>query len=337
MANPYFRQVPNLDYVNRNKDSSTLSNYIRVKNLFKRAKLREDIIANLAYFTKYQIIGDDRPDNVAQEVYNDPQLDWIVLLANNILNIQNEWPLPQRTFDAYLLDKYDTYEKLNSTHHYETVEIKNSKNSIILEGGLETPSTWKTNGNFLQVSKTTIGQIFAGSGGIPSKTVTVTMNNGIKNLTVGSEIQINNVSHPDFNGRFAVTSIFAAVEDMVIKFTYDLPSIPTVLSPSLNGTEEILLTVEGNIGVGNAYYYEYFDKGLNSYVTVPSSKVVKEVTNYQYEENIENNKRNIYVIKPEYLGVIFNDMDDIMKYKKGSTQYVSETLKKGENIRLYQN
>ena len=80
MANPYFRQVPNFEYVNRNKDSTTLSNYITVKNLFKRAKLRDDIIANLAYFTKYQIIGDDRPDNVAQEVYEDPKLDWLVLL-----------------------------------------------------------------------------------------------------------------------------------------------------------------------------------------------------------------------------------------------------------------
>ena len=48
MANPYFRQVPNFEYVNRNKDSTTLSNYITVKNLFKRAKLRDDIIANLA-------------------------------------------------------------------------------------------------------------------------------------------------------------------------------------------------------------------------------------------------------------------------------------------------
>jgi len=337
MANPYFRQVPNFSYVNRNKDSSTLSNYIVVKNLFKRAKLRDDIVANLAYFTKYQIIGDDRPDNVAQQVYKDPKLDWLVLLANNILNIQNEWPLPQTTFHTFLLDKYDTEENLHSTHHYETIEIKNSKNSIVLEGGLETPSTWKTNGNYLQVSKTTIAQIFAGSGGVPSTTVTVTVNNGIKNLTVGSEVQITNVSNSTFNGRFVVTSVFSAVEDLVIKFTYEAPSIPTVLSPALNGTEEVLLTVEGNIGVGNAYYYEYYDKGLNSYVTVPAAKVVKEVTNYQYEENIENNKRNIFVIKPEYLNVIFNDMDDIMKYKKGSTQYVSETLKKGENIRLYQN
>ena len=61
----------------------TVSRYaptmLDVKNLFKRAKLREDIYANLAYFTKYQIIGDERPDNVAEKIYDDPTLDWVIL------------------------------------------------------------------------------------------------------------------------------------------------------------------------------------------------------------------------------------------------------------------
>ena len=50
---------------------------------------------------------------------------------------------------------------------------------------------------------------------------------------------------------------------------------------------------------------------------------------------IENEKRNIYVLKSDYLNVILNDMEESMLYKEGSTQYLSETLVKGENIRLY--
>ena len=67
----YFRQVPNLEYVNRLPDAK-IGDYALVKNLFKRGKLREDIFQNLAFFTKYQIKGDDRPDNVAYEVYGVP-------------------------------------------------------------------------------------------------------------------------------------------------------------------------------------------------------------------------------------------------------------------------
>jgi hypothetical protein len=62
---------------------------------------------------------------------------------------------------------------------------------------------------------------------------------------------------------------------------------------------------------------------------------VVPITNYEYEERLENNKRNIFLLKPRYLNVVFDDLDEMMVYEKGSTQYVSETLKRGDNIRLY--
>jgi hypothetical protein len=339
MAKPYFRQVPNFEYVDRNADRKSISNYIPVKNLFKRGKLREDIFGNLSYFTKYKIIGDERPDNVAYKVYGDETLDWVILLSNNILNIQTEWPLPQTSFDSILLEKYGSYESLYSgIHHYETVEVKNSLGSTILPAGIVTPNTWRTNGNFIQVTNSKISQIFAGSAGVASQTVTVTMNNGIKGLTVGSQILINNVSENIFNGRFLVKSVIVPFDDIAISFTYELPSVPSVANPvlSTSGKEEAIFTVNGNIGVGNAYYYEYYDDGLGYYVTLPSTQILVPVTNYQYESKIEDDKRNIFVLKPRYLNVIFNDLDDIMPYKKGSQQYVSETLKRADNIRLYE-
>jgi len=328
MTNSYFRQVPNFEYVNRNKGNTDISNYITVKNLFKRGKIRPDIFGNLNFFTKYKIIGDERPDNVAFKEYNDSALDWVVLLSNNIQNIQSEWPLPQSALDEFLLEKYETYEKLHSgIHHYETVEIKNSIGGIVLPGGLETPNKWRTNGNYIQAINTKITQI----SGTESKIATVTMNNGIKDLVVGSEVLIQGVNET-YNGRFPVTEVLS-VGDVVIRFKYVLPSIPEVKQPEILGTEQVTFTVEGNIGTGNAYYYEYFDD--NSYHTIPAANMTKAVTNYEYEIEKENEKRNIFLLKSDYLNVIFNDLDDFMPYKKGATQFVSSTLKKGENIRLY--
>ena len=182
MSNPYFRQVPDLEYVNRTPGSNDISNFIEVKNLFKRGKLRDDIIQNLTFFTKYEVIGDERPDTVANKVYDDPTLDWVVLLSNNITNIQSEWPMPQAALDETLLQKYGTYDKLHSgIHHYETKEVKNIKGNVILPSGLETPNTWRTNGNFIEAINTKITKI----SGTESKIATVSMNNGIKNLAVG--------------------------------------------------------------------------------------------------------------------------------------------------------
>ena len=330
MTQSYFKQVPNFEYVNRTKGNTDISNYITVKNLFKRGKIRPDIFGNLNFFTKYKIIGNDRPDNIAFKEYGDSNLDWVVLLANNILNVQDEWPLPQNSLDEILLEKYGTYDKLYSdVHHYETIEIKNIKGGIILEGGLETPNKWRTNGNYIQAINTKINQIT----GTESKIATVTMNNGIKDLVVGSEVLIQNVSENAFNGRFPITEVLS-VGDVVIRFKYVLPSIPEVKQPEILGTEQVTFTVEGNVGTGNAYYYEYYDN--NSYHTIPAANMTQAVTNYQYEIAKEDDKRNIFLLKPEYLNVIFNDLDDFMPYKKGAAQYVSDTLKKGENIKLYQ-
>ena len=88
----YFSQLPDFEYVSRLPDAR-ISDYIPVKNLFKKGKLREDIIEQTAVFTKYKIKGDDRPDNVAQELYGDPNLDWVILASNNILNVYDEWPM----------------------------------------------------------------------------------------------------------------------------------------------------------------------------------------------------------------------------------------------------
>ena len=90
----YFSQLPDFEYVSRLPDSR-ISDYIPVKNLFMRGKLREDIFQNVAVFTKYKIKGDDRPDNVAFEVYGDANLDWLVLTCNNIITYMMNGQCPK--------------------------------------------------------------------------------------------------------------------------------------------------------------------------------------------------------------------------------------------------
>lgn len=222
----YFRQVPNFDYVSRDSDQRQISEYATVKNLFRRGKIRDDIFGNLAFFAKYKVIGDERPDNVAYKIYNDETLDWVVLLSNNILNIQTEWPLTQRSFDKIMLDKYETYDNLyNGIHHYESNEIRDSLGNLIFPSGIRMENKDQT--------------------------------------------------------------------------------------------------------------YRYYDSNLELNIELTGLELLTPITNYEYEFQLEEEKRNIFLLKPNYLNIIFNDMDEIMTYKKGSSQYISKTLKRGDNIRLY--
>ena len=59
------------------------------------------------------------------------------------------------------------------------------------------------------------------------------------------------------------------------------------------------------------------------------------ITNYMFEEKLNDEKRNIFILKPIYLNILFDDIDQIMRNKKGSTQFISETLVRGDDIRLF--
>ena len=138
----YFRNIPDFEYVSRESNSKKISDNRKVKNLFKRGKVKNDIFKDLTKFTKYKIVGNDRPDNVAFEMYGDETLDWIVLLSNNVTNIQTEWPLDHQSFYNFLIDKYGSEEQIHAVHHYETTEVRNTDNTIIVPEGLEVPKNY---------------------------------------------------------------------------------------------------------------------------------------------------------------------------------------------------
>ena len=121
----YFRQLPDFNYVNL--DSNLSSEYTRVKNLFKRGELRSDIFVNLAFFNKYSIVGEESPDEVSLRLYDTEEFDWVILLANNIINVRDEWPLSNDSLYNHLIDIYGSEENLQNIHHYETIEVKDGK------------------------------------------------------------------------------------------------------------------------------------------------------------------------------------------------------------------
>ena len=222
MAKNYFKYIPDFDYVSRLPKAQSISDYLRVKNLFKRTKISQTIFDDLTYFTKYQVIADERPDNIAYKIYGDSNLDWMVMLANNITNLQNEWPLEEQSFYRFLINKYGSEAGIESVHHYETQKVIDSKEKVIVPKGLEVPSN------------------------------------------------------------YSVTFLDSGTR-----------------------TEQI------------------------------RTNITDEITNRQYEEKIQDEKRNIFLIKPRFTGLILEEMERVMEYPKGSTQYVSPKVVRGENVRLY--
>ena len=214
--NSYFRQLPDLDYPSLTNDRNSAYDYQVVKNIFKRAVLRNDVFDEVTAFTKYSVVGDERPDQVAFDFYGDSGLDWVVLTTNNIIHVRDEWPMGNQDFLTYLNGKY-TDQELSNIHHYETDLLRDSQGKLIQPKGLNVP------------------------------------------------------------GDYSIT---------------------------------------------------FLDNGV-----LRTESKITSFTFLEHETNLNDEKRNIDILRPEYLTIFLEDFAEIMEYKP-SRQRVSDKLKKTENPRI---
>ena len=129
----YFRELPNLLYPSFLPEKTSSLDFIEVKNIFRRVKLKDNFFNNFTVFNKYEIPEGLRPDTVSEELYGSAIFDWVVLTTAGILNVRNEWPLSNRDLYKYTNNKYG--ESLNSTKFFETTEVKDSSGRLILPKG----------------------------------------------------------------------------------------------------------------------------------------------------------------------------------------------------------
>ena len=132
----YFRELPNISAVSLLPGRTRSDERVTVKNIFKRAKLRTDVDSAITAFDFRVIKENERPDTIANIVYGDPELDYIILITNNIIDVRSQWPLSNRDLYNYMLDKYGSDAALQEVHHYETIEVRDDNNRTVLEGGL---------------------------------------------------------------------------------------------------------------------------------------------------------------------------------------------------------
>ena len=209
----YFRELPAIAYQSPFSTRSTSEEYVLVKNLFRRVKLRDDLKQSITFLQNYYVRDGFRPDQVAQDLYGRQELDWVVLHSAGIVNIRDEWPLTSREIYEYSANKYG--DDLNEIRYYHTKEVKDSSGNIILP----------------------------------------------KDKVVDKDFTIPN------------------------------PSSPTATLNPVGG-----------------------------------------VTNYEHESKINEDKRNITLLRPSYLNVFLLDIREIMTYSN-SSQYVNKGLVITENTR----
>jgi hypothetical protein len=110
----YFDNFPVIVY-----DSVGQGKYKDVTNLLRRVAMRSKVKSNLLMFDTYDVKEGETPEMIADKLYNDPELHWVILLVNDITDRYHQWPMSTPQFLAFVNDKY---ANVDGVHHYEIAQ-----------------------------------------------------------------------------------------------------------------------------------------------------------------------------------------------------------------------
>ena len=146
----YFKELPEIAYQSPLSHRNSSRDYVIIKNIFRRVKLLDYLKDATSLFSKFVIGDGDRPDTIAEVLYGDSRLDYVVILVAGITNINHEWPLQDYQVYDYALSKYKTEEEMMKIRYYETFEIKDDQNRQILPPNLIVDADFKMYGSSTQ-------------------------------------------------------------------------------------------------------------------------------------------------------------------------------------------
>ena len=86
-----------------------------VTNISLRVRLSDELKNNFSLFDKYDIKDGETPEILADKFYSNPQLHWIILHTNDILDPRFDWPLTTNNLVLFAQGKYNN---VNAPHHY---------------------------------------------------------------------------------------------------------------------------------------------------------------------------------------------------------------------------
>jgi hypothetical protein len=212
----YFKNIPNIEYDTKPiQYPFSESEYVVAKNFFRRYQVNPDVFSYAVYFKKYAVLEGEKIYQVAEKAYDDPFLDWVIILTNNLVNPQFDWPLSEYDLRKFCEKNYD--DPYSTIKFYRTVKVLKDDGTPIIK------------------------------------------------------------------------------ENLIVDETF------------YNGT------------------YSYWD--TDEVKNIASDLISSPITIFEYEQEQNEKKRNIFVLKPNYLEAFLDDFRKTNLYQK-SKDYISSTLKK---------
>jgi len=285
----FFDKFPLVRYT---VDKKLLNEYNAVTNVLFRIGIIKDVMENNVNAYYYYIVRDgDRPEILAEQIYGNAEAHWMILYANNIYDPYYDWPMDDKTFQKYIIKKYGSLEWAKTNyHHYEKVITReNPSAQVITTTKFEVNEKKLTDGIITIIDAETnygIGEIaYIG----PSNASNTFSGQVIAWNNANGQIVLANTNGQAKQTQFLIGSSSAA-NGTVLKV--DLPTAPMDAYNTLTDTTDFsTYTVAGKT------VFEIISRDKVSY--------------YDYEEKLNEDKRLIKIIQPQYYNQILSELDTL--------------------------
>lgn len=283
----YFDKFPQIPYsIGRTDDK--VAQFQLATNIMVRVRVLVEALDRVFNYYEYVVKDGETPEILAEKVYGDPEAHWLILLTNNITDPVYDWPLRNDVFDKYLISKYGSMETAKTTYHhyeivyrtYDTLTFSDTFTRIHTSQNPVSNVIIQNRGLGLANGFITISSDYGIGGNIG---YTVNANGGLQSVTIyngGSYISAPNLSIGSANTSTPVLVAYCASGNTWSSLPDDVGSYT---SQTING------------------------RVVNTYLPYRN-----KVTNYDWEFEENERKRNIKLIKPDYYSSIVNEFNSLM-------------------------
>jgi hypothetical protein len=316
----YFSHFPLVDYIYKNNDG-ILRKKLAV-NILKRVGFDPLSKKDKDHFITYHIKNGETPEIIADKLYNNPEMHWLILLFNNTVNPYKDWPLDNLAMDKYIDNKYQGYSLFitdfdgtghpNTINFYKDQTVASSNATRDAHGIYNTNtqrarvSNWDTQTSRLEIYNT-IPETWAedefvlGIGSTGEEVI-----GKIKRFTLSTEAVHHFERQEDgSSGDYIRLNPLGSSEQ-----TGQIALGATGVSFGLGGTE-------GSFA-HTAVTFE--DTLIGKYMGVGGSQVNNNVvTNREYEYRVNDDKKEIELLDPKYVSIAIRELKTLLDVKGSIT------------------
>ena len=91
---------------------------LQMKNILPVVLLTKNRYVRYTYIQHYDIRDGERPEMLAKRLYNEPELYWVFLLLNDIVDPITQWYMDSESLDAFVDEKYKNHGGRDGIHHF---------------------------------------------------------------------------------------------------------------------------------------------------------------------------------------------------------------------------